>query len=158
MQRGSHEAGGRVQGGRECPLPLGTLVAPLTLFLRLYILLYPENIEGIHETTFPLPQHSVPVRSHLGTFSGVLLEGDSIMEGFYINSTALPMKREQFRLDLWVHSSQLDGFFSLFDSQYHVLLNVLGDLFNVIFLVCWPRSGELWIYDLIIYEYYLSVF
>ena len=64
------------------------------LLLSPYILLYPQNIQGIHETTFPLPQHSVPVGSHLGTFSGVLLEGDSIMEGFYINTIASTMKRE----------------------------------------------------------------
>ena len=45
---------------------------------------------------------------------------------------------------------------SLFDSQYHVLLDVLRDLFDVIFFaVCLPRSDELWVYDLIIYEYYL---
>ena len=28
------------------------------------------------------------MRSHLGAFSGTLLEGDSITEGFYINSIA----------------------------------------------------------------------
>ena len=47
---------------------------------------------------------------------------------------------------------------SLFDSQYHVLLDVLGDLFDVIlFSVCLPRSGELLIYDQLIYEYYLNL-
>jgi hypothetical protein len=34
------------------------------------------------------------VRSHLGAFFGILLEGESITEGFYINSIALPMMRE----------------------------------------------------------------
>jgi hypothetical protein len=34
------------------------------------------------------------MRSHLGAFSGILLEGESITEGFYINTIALPMKRE----------------------------------------------------------------
>ena len=43
---------------------------------------------------FPPPQPSVPVRSHLGAFSGILPEGDSITEGIYINSIALPMKHE----------------------------------------------------------------
>ena len=43
---------------------------------------------------------------------------------------------------------------SLFDSQYIVLLNVLGYLFDVIpFAVCLLRSDELWIYDQLIYEY-----
>jgi hypothetical protein len=34
------------------------------------------------------------VRSHLGAFSGILPEGDSITEGIYINTIALAMKRE----------------------------------------------------------------
>ena len=131
-RRGGHEVGGRAQGGRRAPHPHGPLVAPPTYFFRLYILLYTENIQGSHETTFPLPQPSVPVRSHLGTFSGDLPEGELITEGFYINIIASPMKREQFTSDLWVHSQQLDGFLSLFESQYKVLLDVLGDLFDVI--------------------------
>ena len=81
---------GAPKGGRRAP----TLVAPLTDFLRLYILIYPENIREHHETLFPPPQPSVPVRSHLGAFSGDLPEGESITEGFYINTIASPMKRE----------------------------------------------------------------
>ena len=81
-QRGGHEA------GRRAPHPRGPLVAPTTYFFRLYILLYPENIQGSHETTFPPPQPSVPVRSHLRAFSGDLPEGDLITEGFYINTIA----------------------------------------------------------------------
>ena len=42
----------------------------------------------------PLPQPSVPVRSHLGAFSGVLPEGALITEGFYINTIASPMMCE----------------------------------------------------------------
>ena len=87
-QQGGHEAGGRA------PHPRGAHGAPPTYFFRLYILLYPENIRESHETTFPLPQPSVPVRSHLGAFSGDLPEGDSITEGFYINTIASPMKCE----------------------------------------------------------------
>ena len=56
--------------------------------------LIPWMIAEINKTTFPPPQPSVPVRSHLGAFSGILLEGDSIMEGFYMNTITLPMKRE----------------------------------------------------------------
>ena len=63
-------------GGRRAPHPHGPLVAPPTYFFRLYILLYPENIQQHHETLFPLPQPSVHVRSHLGAFSGAPLEGN----------------------------------------------------------------------------------
>ena len=80
------------QGG--APHPREPLVAPPTYFFLLYIPTYPETIQEHHETLFPPPQPFVPVRSYLGTFSGTLPEGDSIMEGFYINSIALLMKRE----------------------------------------------------------------
>ena len=141
--------GGAPTGGRRTPHPHGPLVDPPTYFFHLYILpLYPENIQGSHETTFPPPQPSVPVRSHLGAFFGAPSEGESIMEGFYINTIASPMMCEQFTTDLRAHSYQLDGFFSLFGSQYKVLLDLLGDLFDVIlFAVCLSRSDELWVYD-----------
>ena len=80
------------------------------------------------------------------------------MEGLYTNLAALPMKREQFTIDLRVHSQQLDDFFSLFDLQYNVLLDVLGYLFDVIFFCgVFVETDELWVYDQIIYEYYLSL-
>ena len=82
------------QGGRRALHPCGPLVAPPTYFFRLYILLYPRSIRKSHETTFPPLQPSVPMRSHLGAFSGNLSEGESITEGFYINTIASPMKRE----------------------------------------------------------------
>ena len=72
----------------------GPLVAPPTYFFHLYILIYPEKTREHHETLFPPPQPSVPVRSHLGAFSGALPEGESIMEGFYINTIASPMMCE----------------------------------------------------------------
>ena len=118
------------------------------LLSPIYILLYPRNIRGSYKTTFPPPQPSVPVRSHLGAFSGAPPEGALITEGFYINTIASPMMCDQFTSDLRVHSYQLDGFFSLFGSQYKVLLDSLGDLFDVIlFAVCLSRSDELWIYE-----------
>ena len=83
------------QGGT--PAPLGappTLVALLTDFLLLYILIYPENIQEHHETLFPPPQPSVPMRSHLEDFSGAPPEGESVTEGFYINTIASLMMRE----------------------------------------------------------------
>ena len=78
----------------RAPHPCGPLVAPPTYFFRLYILIYPETIEEHHENLIPPPQPSVPVRSHLGAFSGDLPEGGSITEGFHINTIASPMKRE----------------------------------------------------------------
>ena len=80
--------------GVGAPLPHGPIVAPLTAFLRLYISTYPENIQEHHEKLFPLPQPSVSARSHLGAVTGVLSEGESTMEGFYINIIALPMSCE----------------------------------------------------------------
>ena len=48
--------------------------------------------------------------------------------------------------------------FSLFDSQYNVLLDVLGDLSDIIFFCgVFARYDELWIYDQLIYEYYLNL-
>ena len=91
--RGAHEVGGAPRG-QVRPHPRGPLVAPPTHFFRLYILLYPRNIRESHETTFPPPQPSVPVRSHPGACSGAPLEGASTMEGFYIITIAPPMKCE----------------------------------------------------------------
>ena len=132
-QQGTHKDGGCAKAGRARPHTCGPLVSPSNYFLRLYILKYSQTNQESHKNTFPPPQPSVPMRSHLGAFSDVLPEGDSITEGFYINTIASLMKREQFTTDLQVHSQQLDGFFSLFDSQYHVFLDVLGDLFDGIF-------------------------
>ena len=81
-------------GGRTRPHPCGPLVTPPTYFFRLYILKYPKTFHGSHETTFPPLQPSVPMRAHLGAFSGIPPEGDSITKGFYINTIASPMKRE----------------------------------------------------------------
>ena len=81
-------------GGEVRPHPRGPIVTRLTDFFRLYILIYPENIREHHETLFPPPQPFVLVTSHLGTFSGAPPEGESIMEGFYINTIASPMMCE----------------------------------------------------------------
>ena len=135
-------------GGPARPHRRGPHAAPPTYFFHLYIPIYTENIQEHHETLFPPPQPSVRKRSHLGAFSGTPPKGESITEGFYINIIASPMMFEQFTTDLRAHSYQLEGFFSLFGSQYKVLLDSLGDLFDVIlFVVCLSRSDELWVYD-----------
>ena len=81
---------GALQGGGRAP----TLVDPPTYLFHVYILIYSENIREHHEILFPPPQPSVPVRSHLGAFSGAPPEGASTMEGFYINTIAPSMKCE----------------------------------------------------------------
>ena len=78
----------------ERPPPRGPLMAQPTYFFLLYILIYPENNQEHYETLFPPPQPSVPVRSHLGAFSSAPPEGESITEGFYINTIASPMMCE----------------------------------------------------------------
>ena len=88
--RGGHEGG----PPRAHPLPRGPPVAPPTYSFLLYIPTYPQTIRTGAKNLIPPPQPSVPVISHLGTFSGALLEGDSIMEVFYINTITSPMKRE----------------------------------------------------------------
>ena len=86
------------QGARLPPRralhPRGGHVAPPTYFFLLYIPIYPGNIKYRAKTLFPPPQPSVPVRSHLGAFSGVLSEGALITEGLYINTIASPMMCE----------------------------------------------------------------
>ena len=81
----------RPRGRRVRPHPRGPLAAPPTYFFLLYIPTYPKTIEEHHENLIPPPQPSVPVRSHLGAFSGASPEGASITEGFYINTIASPM-------------------------------------------------------------------
>ena len=128
--------------------PHGAHVAPPTYFFLLYMPMYPQTTRYVAKNLIPRPQPSVPVRSHLGAFSGAPLEGALITEGFYINTIASLMMCKQFTSDLRVHSYQLDGFFSLFGSQYKVLLDSLGDLFDVIFFCgVFVETDELWVYD-----------
>ena len=91
----SNEEGTR-QGARPPPwAPRSStdlLIPPIYIYI--YISIYPENIQEHHETLFPPPQPSLPVRSHLGAFSGAPPEEESIMEGLYINTMASPMMCE----------------------------------------------------------------
>ena len=94
-QPGRHEVGGAPSPPpRRALHPRGAHVAPPTYFFLLYIPTYPQTNRSIHENLIPPPQHSVPMRSHLGAFSGVLPEGALITEGFYINTIASPMMCE----------------------------------------------------------------
>ena len=91
--QGGHEGGGPPPTERA-PLFRGPLGHPATYFFLLYISTYPENIQEHHEKLFPPPQPSVSARSHLGAFVGAPPEGESTMEGFYINMLAPPMSCE----------------------------------------------------------------
>ena len=97
LRKAINEEGTR-QGARLPPRralhPNGPFVAPPTYFFLLYIPMYPGNIIYGSKTLFPPPQPSIPVRSHLGAFSGVLPEGALITKGFYINTIASPMMCE----------------------------------------------------------------
>ena len=93
--QGSNEAATRQGGaprGVGAPPPSWAPRGSTDLLLRLYILIYPENIQEHHENLFPPPQPSVPKRSHLGAFFGAPPEGELITEGFYINTIASLMK------------------------------------------------------------------
>ena len=88
-----HQPGGHEVGGRALH-PRGPPVAPPTYSFLLYIPTYPQTTRYGAKNLIPPPQPSVPVRSHLGAFSGVPPEGASITEGFYINTIASPMMYE----------------------------------------------------------------
>ena len=97
LLQGVKEAVTRVRGaptplGRA--LPRGPLGAPPTYSFLLYIPTYPQTIRTRAKHLIPPPQLSVSTRSHLGACSGAPPEGASIMEGFYINTIAFPMKCE----------------------------------------------------------------
>ena len=78
--------------------PLGHapwLVGPSVLHRRtLYIPTYPQTIRTGTKNLIPPPQLHVSTRSHLGACFEAPPEGASIMEGFYINTIAPPMKCE----------------------------------------------------------------
>ena len=91
---GSHEVGGRAYPPRRALHPRGPHVAPPTYSFLLYIPTYPQTTRYRAKNLIPPLQPSVPVRSHLGAFSGAPPEGASIKEGFYINTIASPMMCE----------------------------------------------------------------
>ncbi len=96
LRQGIREAVTRVGAPppRARPLPRGPLEAPPTYIFLIYIPTYPQTFRDGAKTLFPPPQPFVPVRSHLGAFSGAPPERASITEGLYINSMAPPMMCE----------------------------------------------------------------
>ena len=91
---GRHEAGGAPTPPGRTLHPHGPSVAPRLTSSSYIYPRTPPNIQEHHENLIPPPQPSVPERSHLGAFSGAPLEGESITEGFYINTIASPMMCE----------------------------------------------------------------
>ena len=130
--QGPHKPPSRGQGARAsqaCGLP----GPPVPQIFLLYIPKNSRKNQEIIESTFPMPQASVSARSHMGHVLVPCQRGDSDTEGCFINTIASPLMREQFTINLRVHSQQLDGFLSLLDLQYKVLHDIHGNLSDVIF-------------------------
>ena len=72
LLQGVKEEVTRVGGAppRARPLPHGPLGAPPTYSFLLYIHTYPQTIRTGAKNLIPLPQLSVPMRSHLGACFG----------------------------------------------------------------------------------------
>ena len=90
-----------------------------------------QKPQGSRHKSIPATAESRTTRSNL----------DTITEGFTTSIGASPMMREQFFVDLWVLTQQLDGFLSLagFSIQWS-----LGDPYDVtLFAVCLLGSDEL---------------
>ena len=68
-------ATGCPQGSRVRPHPRGPLVAPLTNFFRLYIPIYPENIQEHHRSGVSPVQVSVATKNQPGPCSGTVPKG-----------------------------------------------------------------------------------
>ena len=71
------------------PHPRGPLVAPLTDFFRLYMSIYPKNIEEHNRSGVPPPQASIVTKHLSGARSDTLPEGESITGGHLHHSSAL---------------------------------------------------------------------
>ena len=97
-RKGSFEVSMR-QGGAptspgRVPHSRGPLVAPLTDFFRLYISIYPKNIEDNNRSGVPPPQASVATKNQSGPYSGTLPEGGGPSPVAIFIIPALSMTRE----------------------------------------------------------------
>ena len=76
--------------GRGCALPpCGPLVAPLTDFFRLYMSIYPKNIQEYNRSGVLPPQASIATKNLSGACFGTLPEGESITGGHLHHPGAL---------------------------------------------------------------------
>ena len=81
------EASRKPRGWEARPTPWarphcrGPLVAPLTDFFRLYISIYPKNIEEQNRSGVPPLQAYVATKNQSGPYSGTLPEGESLTGG-----------------------------------------------------------------------------
>ena len=91
---GSHKAATRTEdapsGVGRAPHHCGPLVTPPTYFFSLYILKYSKTNQESHQNTYPPPQPSVPMRSHLGAFLASWRRG--IRSRRASTSTPLPLR------------------------------------------------------------------
>ena len=71
------------------PLSRGPLEAAPTDFFRLYIPLYPKNIEANNRSVVPPPQASVATKNLSGARFGTLPEGGSLTGGHLHHPGAL---------------------------------------------------------------------
>ena len=85
-QAGSHEVGGAPTPQARPPISWAPRAATDVLLPPIYTYV-PWKHPGA-------PRNTISTRSHLGSFAGTLPEGESTMEGFYINTIASPMKCE----------------------------------------------------------------
>ena len=105
------------------------------------------NQQGSPWNTFSAAASSRTMRSHLEAFSGTLPEGDSIPDGLYIILVALPWCVSSLPWTYGSIVSSLKASSSLFNLQYNVLLDILGDLFDVM-TFCGVFVGIRWIASL----------
>ena len=100
----------------------------------------PAGSLSIFYILFSLPTNSQPWQG----VSKSKAKGSQIEKRIRVTAVFLPSLPAAFERAGYY----LDGFFSLFGSQYHVLPLSCGDLFDVtLFAVCLSRSDELWVYD-----------
>ena len=92
-KRGGHEVGGAPTPQARPPPSWAPCCSTDVLLPPIYTYV-PQTTRYGAKNLIPPPQPSVPTRSHLGACSGAPPEGASIMEGFYINTIAPPMKCE----------------------------------------------------------------
>ena len=94
------EASRKPRGREARPTPLGAPPpswaphAPLTDFFRLYMSIYPKNIEEHNRSGVPPPQASVATKNQSGPCSGTLPEGDTSPVAIFI-IPALSMTRRE---------------------------------------------------------------